>query len=85
MKVNNKLIVNLFKTCLKVNQETKHHVFFDYSPHVNLISIRLYSDGWDTNTKDYTLKKDFYISGELCTPQTVDEIIELLVTLETYL
>lgn len=36
----------LFKNVLLVNESTKHDCFFEISPHVNMLEVRLYIDGW---------------------------------------
>ena len=36
----------LFKNVLLINENTKHDCFFEISPHVNMIEVRLYIDGW---------------------------------------
>ncbi|WP_418223543.1 hypothetical protein [Clostridium isatidis] len=36
----------LFKNVLLVNENTKHDCFFEISPHVNMLEIRLYINGW---------------------------------------
>jgi len=36
----------LFKNVLLINENTKHDCFFEISPHINMLEIRLYINGW---------------------------------------
>lgn len=36
----------LFKNVLLINETTNHDCFFEISPHVNMLEIRLYINGW---------------------------------------
>lgn len=38
--------VTIMQEAMEVNTNTNHHVFVNYSPHVNAISVEVYKDGW---------------------------------------
>jgi len=46
MLVHYKEITDLFSLCLEISTTTKHDVFFDYSPHCNLVTIMVHINGW---------------------------------------
>jgi hypothetical protein len=68
----NERILNLLSLCLQA-KEKGHDCFFDYSPHVQSVSIRSYEGGWkqgevDENgevVNDYVSKKFYiYVAGD---------------------
>lgn len=45
--MNKTKIIELLELCMEINEETKHDVFFSYSPHVKWIDVSYYFNGWD--------------------------------------
>lgn len=43
-----KQILEILKTCMAL-KEKGHDAFFDYSPHVDTVYIRVYVNGWGSN------------------------------------
>lgn len=41
------ILFELIELLISINDNTEHHVFFDYSGHVDLFTIRLYKGGWN--------------------------------------
>ncbi len=69
--------------CYQISEETKIDVFFDYSPHVCSISIRVYKSGWIEDTIPVWLKCDrsdsgIYMSGQLYKKGSENDIISEL-------
>lgn len=52
--MNKTKIIELLELCMEINEETKHDVFFSYSPHVKWIDVSYYLNGWE-KYKDATL------------------------------
>jgi len=56
-----------------------HDIFMDYSPHLNLLTVRVYLNGWASGARnrDADFKEDVYFSN-LFNQAKVDEIIRYL-------
>ena len=56
IKQRNKLISQIVVLCIKVTENTKHDVFFDYSGHIDAIWIHYNQDGWQAENSSKTVK-----------------------------
>lgn len=88
----NKRIIELFRLCLKA-KEVGIDAFFDYSPHVDKITVRVHENGWDyvkDENGDYLLD----VNGDEISPdydkrfyfdaydkETINEVLAYLVNL----
>lgn len=45
----NALLQKVLGLCVEISTTTKADVFFDYLPHVNSFSLRVYMDGWEVD------------------------------------
>lgn len=56
----NERVLNLLSMCMQA-KEKGHHVFFDYSPHVDMreITVSVYKNGWK---KDIDPDKRFIVT-----------------------
>ena len=50
------LLKEIIARCFEISTQTKADVFFDYHPHITSISIRIYLDGWSTNSDCLNMK-----------------------------
>jgi len=65
----------LFQLARNISMETKHDVFFNYSPHVHLINVFIHKGGWDeANPK--TFDRDIYLHSNWNTPEEIFKQIE---------
>lgn len=46
-------LVDIFKKCYEISKNTKADCFFDYSPHVNGISISAYRRGYNDKAEGH--------------------------------
>lgn len=46
-------LVDIFRKCYEISKNTKADCFFDYSPHVNGISISAYRRGYDNKDEGH--------------------------------
>lgn len=44
----------------KINKETKHKIFINFSGHVNSLNVRIYINGWGAN-KEPNIDEDIYL------------------------
>lgn len=56
-------IRQIVSLALRVNRETKHHVFVEYSGHVNLIQVTVYEGGW-VSGKNSTYQLKIWMNSE---------------------
>lgn len=47
------ILIDIFKKCYEISKNTKADCFFDYSPHVNGISISAYRRGYDNKDEGH--------------------------------
>lgn len=88
------LILQIVSTALLINQQGRHHVFFDLSPHVHSIHVRVCSAdtdyqhlGYPSDTRNAITDRSNYdwLSQEEA-PQTChDEVTSTLTWLQGYL
>jgi len=79
----NERILNLLSLCMQA-KEKGHDCFFDYSPHVQCVSICVYRNGWkegevvdDIVVRDFTDRKfGFYIEGDTREVNTIIDMAE---------
>lgn len=57
------ILFKLIELLISINDNTEHHVFFDYSGHVDGFTIRLFKGGWiaDTHCTEYY---NFYLDRD---------------------
>ena len=56
-------LVKIMGLSYDVNQNTKHHVFLDFSGHVSQFTLKVYEGGWETD-KNHSFYLDFYLDDE---------------------
>lgn len=44
----------------KINKETKHKIFINFSGHVNSLNVRIYRNGWEPN-KEPNIDEDIFL------------------------
>lgn len=59
----NRRTAQLMELALRVNRETKHHVFVNYFGHVEKLEIDIYLDGWKTG-RNADWRKDIWFKIE---------------------
>lgn len=70
------------ETVMQINAQGKHHFFFDFSGHIDGITVRGFMGGWEKD-KDKLFGGTVYLHGiGACTVNDLHEINE---TLKTYL
>lgn len=57
-------VISIMALCFRVNRETPHSVFCDFSGHVNLLCVRIHLGGW-TEGEDPDISYHAYTSGSL--------------------
>lgn len=45
-----KMVQNIAKLAIDINDKSNHHVFFYYSGHVDWIDVSVYFNGWNENS-----------------------------------
>ena len=76
----NERVLNLLSMCLQA-VEKGHHVFLDYSGHINSVSFRAYKDGYGEN-KEFDICLWFYMDDIYCDDA---ENLAKIDAIETYL
>lgn len=54
------------------------HVFFEYSAHVNLFSVRIFNNGWQRDNTDADIKEEIYLER----PEAEEELKRILNSIE---
>lgn len=55
-----KLTLELLKLAFELKTKG-HDLFVEYSPHVNIVRVRLYKNGWDIDREEPDLEESYYI------------------------
>ena len=67
--------------CVDISETTDNDVFFNYSPHVNIIDVNYHIGGWEFDAvQEYPLGSytQIYVNDE----DTLDKVIEVLTMLK---
>lgn len=70
------------ETVMQINAQGKHHFFFDFSGHIDGITVRGFLGEWESD-KDSAIGGTVYLHGIIAC--TVDDLHEINADLKTYL
>lgn len=79
-------VMEIFNLALDVNLKTKHHAFFDLSPHVQSVRVEIYENGWERDKEKRIIMSAYYNDMEstnseldlLCNRYSLQAIINVL-------
>ena len=75
-------IAEIMRLALRVNRETKHDVFVNFSGHVNLFLVDVYYDGWSMPYKP-DFKAEFFLDD--LSPDRLEQCAKIQAELEKLL
>ena len=69
------LVLDIMRLGVEISKNTKTDVFVEYSGHVDLLSVRIYEDGWEKDKEHYS--KDIYLNiADYRTEEDITETLE---------
>lgn len=70
-------ILEILKTCMAL-KEKGHDAFFDYSPHVDTVYIRVHVNGWDSSKDSYIIMQAPSKPSKIYSAEYVNDELELI-------
>jgi len=76
-KKTREYLVKIMGLVYDVHTQTKHHVFVEFSGHVDNVQVRYYLNGWDKN-KEFDYNQDLYLDNEEGLRKIIKQLKQLL-------